>query len=221
MFLSVSSTSPIVEVVAQYNPQLVINPGGTGSLYMWWLPATDSTPSGREELTNFSHDIVSSNPVLTRTGGSYLIDNPGGSRWQSTNNVGNTAAAPTYIWDNVTAANIAGWATSTTDPLYDSASGAWRVASMTFNNDGLGFGTTYIRIGVGSAKINFNTSPTNGRPIYFGWGDAPIAGNANVNGSNTTTVAEASFVYVPEPSTLAMLGLGMIGLATVARRRRS
>src|SRR5438105_3154991 len=99
MYLSLSSTSPIAEEAGQINPTLNLAQGASGSLYMWWLPATDSTGSGREELTNFSHDIVSSNPILTKTGGTYLIDNPSG-RWQSTNNIGNTAAAATYIWDN-------------------------------------------------------------------------------------------------------------------------
>src|SRR5438046_2431092 len=87
MYLSLSSTNPIAEFAGQINPTFIVPQGGTGSLYMWWLPGTDSTGSGREELTNFSHDIVSSNPVLTRTGGSYLIDNPSG-RWQATNNIG-------------------------------------------------------------------------------------------------------------------------------------
>jgi hypothetical protein len=48
-----------------------------------------------------------------------------------------------------------------------------------------------------------------------------MAGNTDVFGFDDMTIADASQVQVPEPSSLALVGSGMLALVGIARRRRA
>ncbi|MGJ7918749.1 PEP-CTERM sorting domain-containing protein [Massilia sp. LXY-6] len=95
------------------------------------------------------------------------------------------------------------------------------------NGNGNGTGTS----GSGDANLNANTNPgspsnglglglDNGNGLGNGNGNANGVGNGNGNGIGLGTATEqATAAAVPEPSTVALMLAGMLGVAGLGRRR--
>ena len=90
--------------------------------------------------------------------------------------------------------------------FFDRSSGAGDVVGFTFFGAPVGAGQ--IAAGSSSAKLVIQTSSTVWRPTTASIIDGSVA-------------TAASFAPIPEPSTLVLGGLGLVGLAAFALRRRT
>jgi len=209
-FFSTTSANP-----ALTNPTVFMLPGQSASLYAFWAPTTDDTYDN-EQLSGWSHDINSSVPCITAT--TYTVLNPtsgGSARWGSIN----PDSPGTFLVNDANAVKVGGsnlgFFTTANQGFYTvSGQQVWRLSTVTFTATTAGL--TSIRFGVGAAGISFQNTPT-ARQINFGFGDASVSSNSF---GSMTTIADATVWVTPEPGSLALMGLGAIGLVAFARKRR-
>jgi hypothetical protein len=132
--------------------------------------------------------------------------------------IGNINFSNTFLTGNA--------ATNTQVPLFNTIGGllcttAFCTAFSQVQSDApKSLGITNMQI----ATTTFNVNPTtpNGTVLTFAWRTAPSTqrfdwfGLTNAPGTTVTVTG-----VIPEPTTAALLGLGMIGLAVSGRRRRA
>ena len=234
LYFSTSSTSPTERVnsTTGVNPTINLTVGQTTSVYIWaeLVESTTEDPDNPgtffyEQFAGLGLDLGRDNSGVTLATGTlgaaianpdFVVDNPstfGIARWGS---VAKGTFGGSFIFDNANFVKTGG-------SFYGQPGTAGYVVAK--NSARLGrldlvasaAGTTTFRFGVGSSGIAFQNQVA-GYPINFGWSDTAIAGNSF---GTQSTLADITFNVVPEPGTFALLGLGLVGLVAVARKRRS
>jgi hypothetical protein len=219
-----SEVGTINNGVSLSNPSL-----GTGanSLYIW------VTPDGTQGLLGANLNVVSSNPsAVTFTG--VQVFNPnivslalGGAdindRWQGTG-IGTNNGSSILGFSGVRVNQGTGIDPTNNgtvapflalDQLRDPVTGSFLFARIDFSASAPA--DLFMQIGTnGISPLVGSSSDVN---IAFGANETLIL-NASVAGRNlSSNIPDASIV--PEPTAIALSGMGLIGLAAFARRQRS
>jgi len=205
------------------NPVIELpNVGATTTLYIWAIPT--------QRYDFVSLDIVSSDPAILEATASDMY-NPEYMfatvlsiiRWNEPVNDG--VLVGDLLTDMTGAAvklppgdlhyalsGLYDGLTQAADPTYDAAvgTGGFLVGEVTVQ--ATAEGSTEVRMVVGPAKIGELPGD-----VYFGTGDDPVEGGGTIEGVSSD-LADATITVLPEPVTLALLGVGAMGL--LARKRR-
>jgi len=84
--------------------------------------------------------------------------------------------------------------------------------------------TAPARYRIGQAFFTSNGAATDGADIFAGFFNTPfdiiIDGNSTIVPTGTITFGTATINVIPEPGTISLLGLGLVGLVLAGRRSR-
>ena len=105
--------------------------------------------------------------------------------------------------------------------------GAWSLLnSSTLDFGGYAASLTFTSLSINGALAIWNWNPTNDSIFINGAADASYSDITFYSDSGTTVlgtgaIRNGQLEAVPEPSTWALLGLGAVAVAVIARRRKS
>lgn len=201
------------------NPVITLpSVGATDTLYIW---ANDDV-----KVIGTGFNVIANDPSIVQATANQMYD------------ASYSQAMPpaTYYWwglpigngvlgDLVTSINCVALSATRTvvglDPAwkvnglmnYESAAGAWLIGEITVQ--ATAEGVTPVHFTVSPAFIAPAVGQASTLDVYFGTGDAHVQGNSV---GIETAVADATIEVLPEPATLTLLGVGVVGL--LARKRR-
>lgn len=231
LYFSTSSTNPNtpgdrVNSTTGVNPTLNITVGQSVSIYIWgeFVESATEDPENPgtffyEQLNGLSLDLNRSNTGVTLNTGTlgatnaspdFVVDNPS-SRWGS---VSKGTFGGGFIFDDANFVKAGGSLYGQPGSSgYVIAANSARLGRLDLK--GASAGTTTFKFGVGGSGISFQNQAA-GYPIFFGWGDSSVAGDSF---GTQSSVADLTINVVPEPSTIALFALGLIGLVAIRRKR--
>lgn len=211
------------------NADVTLASPGSGWLQVWGIN-TDAS----NFITSWGHDVNHSGTAGV-SAASYNILNPtvdkAGTvfRWENSaaTTSGTLGGGSTIVSGaNAVAVSAANGVKNGQTDTYSDGSDTNNVAYLlaVLEVSASSVGVSELRFAVGAGKITGAGTSAPGS-VHFGWTGAeggsgdPLVGDAN-GGSTvgaTSAVADATITVVPEPVTLALLGLG--GLALIRRRK--
>jgi hypothetical protein len=185
--------------------------GQTMTFSFDWTQDTTSSGIIRVGLYDRSAAAIGADGWNNPTGGTFsgyytfVRDNGGGN---------NTAREETGIFATGTGTLIGGTDLATNATVYDLGTATYNV-TFSLTRTGTSIASSFLIMEGATERFNVSGTDTSGIYTVFDTAAIRIAG-----GTGTLDNLSLTLSPVPEPSTYALLGMGLVGVVVAARRRR-